>query len=175
MGIANSEPSALWGLSLGLMTALLYGVYGYCLRHLGTMNAPDMPSLAVACMAIGAVGVSALVVQLASAGRLVEGELGGLLACAAVGGTCVILGTAALQQAVATGHTGTACTIAGSNAILVQLLDLCFTPDSSIKFLTSAGMAACIAGMAILSMSGKSTTKAPSNDILKDIRVARVQ
>merc|ERR1712045_220407 len=107
------------------------------------MNAPYIPCLAIACLAAGGTGMGALVVQLAPAGRLVEGELGGLLACAAAGGAFVILGTAALQRAVATGHTGTACTIAGSNAILVQLLDFCFTPDSSIKLLTFIGMVAC--------------------------------
>jgi len=56
---------------------------------------------------------------------------------------------------------------------MVQLLDLFFMPDSSIKFLTFVGMVACTAGMAILSLSGKLAIKAPSDDI--EMQDARVQ
>lgn len=154
IGLAGGGQASHTGLAFGLVTMLCFGVTNTLLKVAGHHGADSVSATVVLWLSAGLAGLVGVGTSFAIGRGLAGLDSPLLIGTALLGGLTLAVGMLGTKLAVTRGPGGPAAAIAGSNAVLVAVLErLVFghTPPTW----KLVGMAVAVAGIALLALAGR--------------------
>lgn len=162
MGLSIGGEAALRGLLFGLATLACFGITNTLLKVLGYRGVPSMPAALIVWLSVGACGIAGIMILAISTTGIAGMQPHWLYGVALSAGVSLGIGMWSLKRGVTLGRAGPVVAIAGSNAVLVTIMDLAVFGHlpSTLKL---GGMLAALAGVGVLAVSGNNIQNTPGN------------